>query len=106
MKKIPIRVVAVLWSLLLCAAMLQAISSQQNTPAMSANTEVQPPPGKDSVKFLVVGDSGTGDRGQYDTAAQMWTAHGVSPYEFAIMLGDNLYGSERPQDFQSKFERP
>ena len=59
---------------------------QQNTPAMSANTEVQPPPGKDSVKFLVVGDSGTGDRGQYDTAAQMWTAHGVSPYEFAIML--------------------
>jgi hypothetical protein len=106
MKKIPIRIVAVLWSLLLCAAMLQALTSQQNPPAMSANTEVQPPSGKDSVKFLVIGDSGTGDRGQYDTAAQMWAAHSAFPYEFAIMLGDNLYGSERPQDFVSKFERP
>jgi hypothetical protein len=86
--------------------MLQALTSQQNPPAMSANTEVQPPSGKDSVKFLVIGDSGTGDRGQYDTAAQMWAAHSAFPYEFAIMLGDNLYGSERPQDFVSKFERP
>jgi hypothetical protein len=106
MNKVPIRIIAVLWSLLLCAAMVQAISSQQNAPAMSANTEVQAPVGKDSVKFIVIGDSGTGDRGQYDTAAQMWTAHAVCPYEFAIMLGDNLYGSERPQDFVSKFERP
>ena len=64
------------------------------------------PNDKDSVKFLVIGDSGTGDKGQYDTAAQMWAAHSVFPYEFAIMLGDNLYGSERPQDFVSKFERP
>src|SRR3954447_16317931 len=106
MKKVPIRIVAVLWSLLVCAAVVQAISSQQNAPAMSASTEVQPPVGKDSVKFLIIGDSGTGDKGQYDTAAQMWTAHGVFPYEFAIMLGDNLYGSERPQDFTTKFERP
>src|SRR5678816_1168745 len=45
-------------------------------------------------------------RDRYETAAQMWTAHSVFPYEFAIMLGDNLYGSERPQDFAAKFERP
>jgi hypothetical protein len=106
MKKIPIRTVAVFWSLLLCAAMVQAFSSQQTAPAMSAGSEVQPPVGKDSVKFIVIGDSGTGDRGQYDTAAQMWAAHTPFPYEFAIMVGDNLYGSERPQDFVSKFERP
>ena len=36
----------------------------------------------------------------------MWKAHAVFPYEFAIMLGDNMYGSERPQDYVSKFERP
>jgi predicted phosphodiesterase len=106
MKKVPIRTVAVLWSLLLCAAIVQAISSPQNPPSMSAATEVQPPAGKDSVRFIVIGDSGTGDRGQYDTAAQMWAAHAVFPYDFAIMVGDNLYGSERPQDFVSKFERP
>jgi len=67
---------------------------------------VQPPIGKDSVKFLVIGDSGTGDRAQTETGAQMWKAHSVFPYEFAIMLGDNMYGSERPQDYVSKFERP
>jgi predicted phosphodiesterase len=73
------------------------------TPAAS---EVAPPVGKDTVKFLVIGDTGTGDRGQYDTAAQVWNAHAVFPYEFAIMLGDNIYGSERPQDFKAKFETP
>jgi Calcineurin-like phosphoesterase len=110
MNRETVRTVAVLWTLLVGAAVVQALSAPQrpplNPPAMSASTEVQAPIGKDSVKFLVIGDSGTGDRGQYDTAAQMWTAHSVFPYEFAIMLGDNLYGSERPQDFVSKFERP
>ena len=110
MKRETVRTVAVLWTLLVGAAVVQALSAQQrpplNPPAMSASSEVQAPIGKDSVKFLVIGDSGTGDKGQYDTAAQMWTAHSVFPYEFAIMLGDNLYGSERPQDFVSKFERP
>ncbi|HEX8027703.1 MAG TPA: metallophosphoesterase [Vicinamibacterales bacterium] len=109
MKKETVRTIAVLWSLLVGAAVVQAVTGQRppaNAPAMSATTEVQAPIGKDSVKFLVIGDSGTGDRGQYDTAAQMWAAHAVFPYEFAIMLGDNLYGSERPQDFMTKFERP
>ena len=74
---------------------------------MSARAiDVQPPIGKDSVKFLVIGDSGTGDRAQNEIGAQMWKAHAVFPFEFAIMLGDNMYGSERPQDYVAKFERP
>ena len=91
------------------AGALQAIGEpQQRAPAkvLSAATEAQAPIGKDSVKFLVIGDSGTGDRAQFDTAAQMWRAHAVFPYEFAIMLGDNMYGSERPQDYSKKFELP
>jgi len=28
------------------------------------------------------------------------------PFDFAIMLGDNMYGGERPRDFEAKFERP
>jgi hypothetical protein len=108
MKKLNVRFIIALWGLLGVAAVVQAITEQQRTagPVMSAASEVQPPVGKDSVKFLVIGDSGTGDRSQTETAAQMWAAHAVFPYEFAIMLGDNLYGSERPQDFVAKFERP
>ena len=28
------------------------------------------------------------------------------PFEFVLLLGDNIYGGERPQDFVKKFERP
>ena len=110
MKKLPVRFVALCWALLALAAVgaghHRTAARPRRTAAMSAATEVQPPIGKDSVKFLVIGDSGTGDRAQNETGAQMWKAHAVFPYEFAIMLGDNLYGSERPQDFVAKFERP
>ena len=108
MKKLPVRLIAILWALLALAAVGQALTEQQRAPvtAMSAAVDVTAPIGKDSVKFLVIGDSGTGDRAQTETGAQMWRAHSVFPYEFAIMLGDNMYGSERPQDYVAKFERP
>ena len=108
MTKLPVRFIAVSWVLLMLAAVAQALTGQQRAPAASiaAAPEVRPPVGKDSVRFLVVGDSGTGDRAQTEVAAQMWRAHSVFPYEFAIMLGDNMYGSERPQDYLTKFERP
>jgi len=96
---------------LILAAVVSVVAATRDqarpgVPQMSAAGETAPPVGKDSVKFLVLGDTGTGDSGQYDTAAQVWKAHGVFPYEFAIMLGDNIYGSERPQDFKRKFETP
>ena len=85
-------------------------SPSRNASRRAADIEaapaVRPPVGKDSVKFLVIGDSGTGDRAQIETAAQMWKVARVFPYEFAIMLGDNMYGSERPQDYARKFEVP
>ena len=59
-----------------------------------------------SVRFLVLGDAGTGDREQFEVANQMLTYGRRFPFTFAIMLGDNLYGSERPQDFEKKFMRP
>jgi hypothetical protein len=59
-----------------------------------------------SVRFAVLGDSGTGGQAQYDVAAQLTAAHDVFPFEFVIMLGDNMYGPERPRDFQRKFEQP
>jgi predicted phosphodiesterase len=59
-----------------------------------------------SVRFLVFGDAGTGGREQYDVASQMLRFGRRFPFTFAIMLGDNVYGSERPQDFEKKFTRP
>jgi len=60
----------------------------------------------DSVKFAVAGDAGTGDTGQWDVARQMAGCHQVFKFDFVIMPGDNLYGSENPNDYSRKFEEP
>jgi hypothetical protein len=59
-----------------------------------------------SFKFAVLGDFGTGDRPQYELAAQMAKVYQSFKYELVVLVGDNLYGSERPQDFKKKFEDP
>ena len=59
-----------------------------------------------SVKFLVMGDSGSGSRKQFELADQMAAARAQFPFEFAVMLGDNLYGRESPSAYVERFERP
>lgn len=59
-----------------------------------------------SVKFAVIGDSGTGGASQMRIAEQLTTSRGGFPFEFALMLGDNMYGDEDANDFVKKFERP
>jgi predicted phosphodiesterase len=64
-------------------------------------------PNKDgSLKFAVLGDFGIGERTQYELAEQMAKLRQRFKYELVVLVGDNLYGSERPQDFQNKFEIP
>jgi len=59
-----------------------------------------------SLKFGVLGDFGTGEPEQYQMAAQMARVYQSFKLELMILVGDNLYGSERPQDFRLKFETP
>jgi len=59
-----------------------------------------------SVRFLVIGDTGTGDPLEYAVGKEISLYYKVFPFPFAIMLGDNIYGSERPQDFDNKFIKP
>ena len=59
-----------------------------------------------SVRFAVIGDAGTGERQQYEVADQIWRYYQSFLFTFAILLGDNIYGPERPQDLTKKFERP
>jgi 3',5'-cyclic AMP phosphodiesterase CpdA len=75
-------------------------------PATPAAPPVQLPNRDDSLKFGVLGDFGTGDRTQYQLGEQMAKTHTTFPFELVILTGDNIYGSERPQDMQRKFEVP
>jgi predicted phosphodiesterase len=59
-----------------------------------------------SVRFAVIGDSGTGERDQYQIAKQMQAYHNAVNFDFVIMLGDNIYGGHEPRDFAQKFEIP
>jgi predicted phosphodiesterase len=59
-----------------------------------------------SVRFAVIGDSGRGDRWQHEVAQQMVAWRARFPFEFVVMLGDNIYGGNSPRDYQRKFEEP
>src|SRR6266699_871458 len=59
-----------------------------------------------SVRFAVIGDSGTGDRTQYDIGRLMEDCRKKASFDFVIMLGDNIYGADTPADFRLKFEAP
>jgi Calcineurin-like phosphoesterase len=59
-----------------------------------------------SVRFAVMGDTGRGQRGQIEVASQMAAFHGPFPFDFVIMLGDNIYGTDTPADMTAKFESP
>jgi len=104
----PLRVIAVL--VLVFAPLLSACREGGITPDAAA-AETQEPavalPNKEgSLKFAVLGDFGTGSREQYGLAAQMGTVYDRLKYGIVLLVGDNLYGSERPQDFKKKFEEP
>lgn len=59
-----------------------------------------------TLKFAVIGDSGTGDSNQYRLAKVFTDIRQKFPYEFVIMVGDNMYGSQSTQDYVKKFETP
>lgn len=61
---------------------------------------------KDSLKFAVIGDTGTGDANQYRTAEKLIASRQQFQYEFLLMMGDNTYGGESPKDFERRFETP
>jgi len=103
----------------LLACLLGCVSAGQSTapatPSSAVVPAAQPAPSAspaslpnrpDSLKFIVFGDFGTGGRPQYELGIQMAALHERFPFQMAALVGDNLYGSQRPQDFKTKFELP
>ena len=58
------------------------------------------------LRFAVIGDNGTGEPPEYDIGRLLAAAHQRSPFDLVLMLGDNMYGRQEPNDFASKFEKP
>ena len=82
------------------------LATVTTVPAPSGAPPMALPNVQDSLKFCVLGDFGTGSRQQYQLAARMAELHKTFPFEMCALVGDNLYGRQRSQDFQRKFEIP
>jgi hypothetical protein len=59
-----------------------------------------------SLRFAILGDPGTGDSKQRTVADQVVKFRGRFPFDFIIMTGDNIYGTDSPSSFAKKFEVP
>lgn len=59
-----------------------------------------------SLSFAVIGDSGSGKPPQFAIARRMMTEREKTPFDFVIMLGDNIYGLGNPKYFKPRFEDP
>jgi len=86
------------------APVILAVAVAVSLAAAAQNVTL--PLAKDSTRFAVIGDAGTGEKPQYEIGRKLEEFRQHASFTFTIMVGDNIYGSERPQDFQQKFEMP
>jgi predicted phosphodiesterase len=73
-----------------------AFQQPANAPAPPTNGAAAAPADAEaapaSLRFVVVGDTGTGDADQYAVAKQMLAEHDRSPYKIVVHVGDIIYG--------------
>ena len=81
-----------------------AHTAELSAPPADGSLDIRLPLLPNSVRFAVIGDSGTGQKEQYKVADEMELYRERVGFEVVIMLGDNIYGGHRPDDFRKKFE--
>ena len=57
------------------------------------------PNDKGSFHFAVIGDTGTGQRPQFEIASRLAEYHKIYPFDVVVMLGDNLYHDDYEGEF-------
>jgi predicted phosphodiesterase len=94
--------------LLMLAGLYGNVFSQNLSPAASPAAANNPVPltlplKEGSLRFAVIGDTGSGSKGQKELSDIMTRYRQAFPFEFVLMMGDNLYGGEKPEDYDEKF---
>jgi hypothetical protein len=59
-----------------------------------------------SLRFAVIGDTGTAARIQFDLARQMAAWRERVGFTFVLLTGDNIYGADTAAEMKRKFEDP
>ena len=97
---------ALILALVLSGAFANAYAQKANGSKVAARTgalKLALPLKDGSLRFAVIGDTGSGTKEQYQLAEIMTQYRAMFPFEFVLMMGDNLYGSEKAEDFEKKF---
>jgi predicted phosphodiesterase len=84
----------ILWAVVITTTLLTYAFSQNSAP------------NKPTLIFAVMGDTGSGDEAQRAVAQQMVKQRAKTPFEFVIMLGDNIYEKGEAEKIGSHFEQP
>jgi hypothetical protein len=86
------------------AAQDRSVARVSETSRAASPVKVTLPMKEDSLRFAAIGDTGSGRDVQKQVAETMLRYREVFPFEFVLMMGDNLYGGESPQGYREKFE--
>lgn len=101
------RALALLAVVQLATTLAACTSLPRGAPLLAPEEyELHLPSREGSLRFAVIGDAGTGGTRQRQVAETMANYHDVFPFDFVLMVGDNLYGGEDPDDYRQKFEEP
>jgi 3',5'-cyclic AMP phosphodiesterase CpdA len=97
-----------LLTLLISATLFLPVSAQRlnNAEVKTAPVKLTLPVKDGSVRFAVIGDTGSGTDKQREVGTMMAQYRAAFPFEFVLMMGDNMYGGEAPADFEKKFAEP
>jgi calcineurin-like phosphoesterase family protein len=95
---------ALTFLLTLPIAKAQKLSASNGNPSANSTVKLTLPNKENSVRFVVIGDTGTGTEKQHELAQVMMRYRQAFPFEFVLMMGDNMYGSEKTVDYKTKFE--
>jgi Calcineurin-like phosphoesterase len=100
-------VVAFVVASLVAPAPAQKLNGKAAKTAPASSAVKLTLPRKDgSLRFAVIGDTGSGSSKQFDVGEMMVKYRAAFPFEFVLMMGDNLYGGESARDFEKKFAEP
>ena len=91
-------------ALLAISGFVENVSCQKGPATSNETLPVSLPIKEGSVRFAIIGDTGSGTDKQQQIADMMVRYKNVFPFEFVLMMGDNLYGGESAKDYVKKFE--
>ena len=103
MRRRKLSVLFLVWCVAAFAGAQPQVPAQQPAPA-ETTLPLKLPNAADSVKLVATGDTGRGNREQNELAQVMANYQSTFVFDTVLLAGDNLYGSQKPEDYKKKFE--